>query len=207
MANLIQFDLFSEKKPFHQFLDSEMPKILSMNERELVVIGQLLIPGIGLGDVKSPIYIMYQKEDYIRDLDRAINFIEHLTRINQHYEFIGSKEFCETMGLVFNEYIISFHYLIINKILFDQFIQGKTKNPFLDENKVLLDNAYAEFLISKNFAKKLDTNSNFKLEIPCDITTKLDVFNYCIKKYKFSRFMKSKITESMGDIKFLDLYL
>ena len=209
MYNRIQFDCLTPEKSFHKFLKTGLSNLLFVDNLPTVVIGQVVLPGIMLGDCNLPIFSFYQKGEYINDLEKALNFTNFLVTSFKHFKS-NSSHFMKVNNFATNQYMVCFDYMILTKRWFEDCLVGEFHEELLtnEDAKSLLKNAYAEFLIYKNIQKKIDTDPQFVIqEFESNVKTKLELLEYCIEKYNFDRFMKIEYQSSIGETQVFRMFI
>lgn len=208
MMHSFQADIFSNEKPIQYFIEEEIPKILAMNNYDLVVIYQIIPPGMRVDDYSLPIYISFSSEGKIVDSDRALKFNERL--VNQFkYRLALCPGYLSEVGVDMDKYFVTINYVITNKNYFNAFISGSIENK-LDcvESRMILELAYAEVLIGENRTKILKSNPSFKIpSFELNTMSKIQFLEYCINHYGFERFMKIKVRGSIGKMNIVELYI
>jgi len=209
MYNRIQFDCLTPEKSIHKFLKTGLSNLLFVDNVPTVVIGQIVLPGIMLGDCNLPIFSFYQKGEHINDLAKALDFTSFLVTRFQHFKS-NSSNFMKVNNFVTHQYMVCFDYIILTRKWFEDSLIGEFHEELLnDEDAIaLLMNAYAEFLIYKNIYKKLDTDPQFVIKkFESNVLTKFELLEYCIEEYNFERFMKMEYHSSIGETKVYRMFI
>ncbi len=209
MYHSIQVDILAQTNPVHHFIRYKLLEIFSMNDKDLIVICQLLPPGIMPGDSNIPIFCFYNiEENIISDSERAISFASYLKE-RFKYRLSLKVDYMSEIGVRMDQYFICINYIIVSKNYFTSYISGHLPNVVTDpESSILLENAYADIMLNQNIKKMLKVNPNFKLNtFESNKMTKVQILEFYINNMDFSRYMKSRITGSIGEMNLIELYI
>lgn len=164
--------------------------------------------GLHCDDVILTTFISFSVNGEVVYSNRAIKFVNILSN-----KFKFRKALCSgylsAVGVDMDRYFVYINYVVTSLNYFNFFISGKIENKlYCKESRLLLETAYAEFIIGENITKIFKKNPSFKIHsFELNTMSKMQFLEYCINNYGFERFMKSRTRGSIGGMNIMEMYI